>query len=480
MVISKKKALFQNLGFEELSYNEIIQMSGLKPTKTIVCHANSLIPRKIPSEYIPSILYFAPNYDGLLYTICLEQKMRYLGRTFSRKYFYSPSMTLFATLMRSNEKEIRKILGCIDILNKEERDKIDLIIDYLKMGKTNLNYSHIKRKRLNNILIPIKVKKIYYNGRAFNTLVPSKHDPSIYYEGFFKQLIKFNGKELKIYPFSQARCDCGYHKASFLKYEYTHILARCSHMELIRQTLENPSLGDNVIIEDSFRNRFRNNISEIFSPFSPLDYPYEKGTPKLRKIIRNGIYNFIVPQKYIQTFYDDKNNRHKNNGFTWFRCELDSFLLSFNECYNVEFLKIWNSNVDEIESRKRTCQFFGDYIIDKLVNVNVTHYFNKHKNKIEHRIDDEWFKVYHYAESKIDGTYAQLHSDQITHDRQGNHILSYDIRNLDLKIKHTVKIRKELINFTTPFQVGKLKNDLLVYITPYKMRKTFRKKKKIN
>jgi hypothetical protein len=457
--------VFQNDGYEELSIEDIFSMSDLNPTNIIVNHTKRLIPRKIPCEYIPKINYFAPRYDNLLYCIVLDQEIWFSGENFSRKYFFSPSMTLIATLMRKNRQEILEMIG---INSAIDLNKINLINNFIG----NKSEKHIRRKRFQNITEVIRPKKVYYNGLSYNYEIPSKNDLSKIYKGQFKRYISFFDNDLMIYPYEQKRCDCGFNQASYLKYEHFEVLGMCSHIQLMKQSLSDPSIADNIVLEIKTRNRRLGRIPGIFNPFSPLDYP-ERGTPLLRKIIREALYNFLVPQEYIKEYFSDSKEYHKKNGHSWFRCELDFFLLSFNEVYDWNFLQFWINNYDNLFSIDYTCRYFGDFVDQRIERVNAEHKYNPLRDSLEHLVNGNWKKVYHYGRDINDRSrFGVLMDYQFTHDLEFNHVITDKTIEVDLEVIHMQKVKIPKINHSVPFRVSKVpKRDIWIYIKPYKMRK---------
>lgn len=464
MVISKSRtSVFQNQGFEELSYDEILDMGNINGFKKIVNHAIPLIPRIIYNEYSPEIAYFYPKYDDLLYTICMEQIVKYNDETFKRRFFYSPSMTLIATLMRLNENQIRRILGEEDPIPKEEKDKIEEMIQIIKR-----NPSYIQKKRFSNILNKIYVSKIKYEGNAYNYEIKSKYNTNELYSGFFKQLITFENNKIDIPPFMQGSCSCKFHQVSNVKYEFHHITICCSHMELARLALQYPNYSHDTSI--TFKNQ-KIIIKNILNPFTPLDFPLLHSV-KLRSILRSGLYNFLISQDFIKDNFDDRNDYHRRNGFTWFRCELDLFLLSFEEIYNEEFLKLFKTSINEELSFIKTAQKFGNYEYDEMIFVNADHVFNPKYNLLEHRINGKFKKVFHYAVQKSTKLRGFLTDEQFDHDKNGNHvIIDFSLDENDFEIYHVVIERKPIIDFDIPFSVSILNKNLLCYHSDYKMKK---------
>ncbi len=471
---------------EELKYNELFEMAKLAPNFKIVEYNGAFVPRIVPSNYIPEINYFSRQNDNLFYSLCLEQELNSSKRSFSKKYFYSPSATLIATLMRCDESGIRELLGENDNLGTTDANmlgetvnclKLASIIDYFRENKEkgnnaeNLkNYSYLQRKGLDNLITPLNEVSIYYSGHAFNGKISSKSEHKIYdIEG--KQFISFDGNELEIPPF-QLRCGCGLSAASNLKYEFDEIVLMADiHTELARQALSYPELfSGRKEFYESPKGESLDKIENIFSPFKPLDNPI-LSNKNLRKIIRRGLYNFIVSQEYIRENYDDPNYYHKNNGFTWFRCELDAYLLSFRQVYDNNFLKLWESNFDEELSEKKTCEFFGDYIKrGSIRNDSITHSINKNKKTIEHRVNGKIQVVDHYAKKLSNNRVGPLAKDQLTHDSSMNHILNGLDPN-DYEVFHAENIYEPIINFSAPFKAASIDN-VNIYINPYKMKKS--------
>ncbi len=473
---------------EELKYYELFEMAKLAPNQKIVEYNGDFAPRIIPPNYIPEINYFSRQNDNLLYSLCLEQELASAKKNYSKKYFYSPSATLIATLMRCNEGEIREALGEKDSLRTIDNNMLEEIVTHLKLAslvdffrenkekdnnKANLKkYSYLQRKGLDNLIAPLNEVSIYYSGHAFNGKISSKSKHNIFYEVDGKQFISFDGNELEIPPFFQLRCGCGLSAASNLKYEFDEIVLMADiHTELARQALSYPELfSGRKEFYESPKGESLDKIENIFSPFKPLDNPsiFDKN---LRKIIRRGLYNFIVSQDYIMERYDDPNHYHKNNGFTWFRCELDAYLLSFKQVYDKDFLKLWESNIDENLSEKKTCEFFGDYIkIGAERNDSITHFINKNKKTLEHRVNGKMQVVDHYAKRLSDNTIRPLAKYQLMHNASMNHELK-GLNPDEYEVFHAQNIYEPIINFTTPFKAASIDN-VNIYIAPYKMKKS--------
>jgi len=476
--MNNKQAILQNNGHEELSINDILLLGGLNPTNKLVEHnSQKYVPRKMPNYFIPQINHYSRAKDGLLTCLVIENN--------NKKYFYSPSMTLFATIQRKDAQGIREILGQNDNLNQFEQTKINQIIKYIRAGnslselrkitknKTGIinKYGHIEKKRLENILETRLLEDVLFNGHAYNGKIPSKESQE-FYNVSQKQLIKYNNGKIIVPDSLQASCTCGFGQASFLKYEFEEIVSKCSHVELLRQTLSNPSLGKRVRLQNKYGKSKINNIENIFSPFSPLDYP-EKNSEEVRAIIRNGLYNFIVPQEYIRNNFDDSHNYHKSNGFTFFRCELDAFLLSFEEIFNPEFFAQWKNNINQEASELYTSQFFGDYQkTGEFIEVNAEHVFDETTKRLNHFVNGNWKKVEHLGIDKTNNIEGLLQPNQIIHDNKNNYehkIKDKSITN-NLEITHVIEEQTPFIDFRNPFQVGVFDNGVKAYLRPYQMR----------
>jgi hypothetical protein len=269
----------------------------------------------------------------------------------------------------------------------------------------------------------------------------------------------------------QALCTCGFNQASFLKYEFEEIGTACSHTELLRQTLVNPALGKNVRLKNKYGTSQITSIKNLFNPFN-FDYP-ENESKELRNILRNGLFNFIVPQDFIKENFDDSKNYHKNNGFTWFRCELDAYLLGFKEVFNKEIYDLWMNNLNEAESIEYTCNFFGDYIkTGETIENYAEHKFNEDTKKLNHFVNGKWMNIKHLginAETKVEGL---LQEYQFTHDEKNNytHKITDNTTSNNISIIHVIEEEEPLIDFNTPFNVGVLSNGVKIYIKPYQMR----------
>ncbi|MFA5333930.1 MAG: hypothetical protein WC376_05555 [Candidatus Nanoarchaeia archaeon] len=477
---------------EELKYDELFKMANIIPNMKIVEYNGIFVPRIIPSTFIPSINYFSRKNDNLFYCLCLDQELVSARKHYSKKYFYSPSSTLIATLMRSNEEEIRELLGDNDSLNPAQSELIEditvslnfaSIIGDLRKNKSKENnaelfskYKHLEEKGLSQLILPLNDVDAYYSGHAFNAKVKSKSKANTFYKVEGKQFISFDGKELELPPFFQLRCGCGLSEASNLKYEFDEIVLIADvHTELARQKMSYPDLfTGRKEFYDSPGGEQLEKIDNIFNPFKPIDNPkiYEGNYGKnLRKILRNGLHNFIVSQQYLKELYDDPNDYHKTNGFTWFRCELDAFLLSFKQIYDRDFLNLWKKNYNPDLSERKTCEFFGDYIKTKAVrNDSITHSLNKNKKTLEHKNNGQAEVVEHYAKRLSDNVTGQLTNDQMIHDSAFNHVLK-GLNPKDYEIFHVAPVYEPRINFKTPFKAAKIDN-LSIYINPYKMKKS--------
>jgi hypothetical protein len=475
--MKNKQSKLMNQGQEELSIDQIYEMSGLIPTNIIVNHnAKMYLPRKMYNYFIPQINHYSRKKDSLLTCLVVESN--------NKKYFHSPSMTLMATLQRKNADEIREMLGQNDDLDSVEKSKIHLIIKYIRAGnslsdlrkitnkKTGIitKYGHIETKRLDNILEKKILEDVLYNGKAFRGLIPSKKTYD-FYEVSQKQWLKFKDNIITVPQSLQISCDCGFGQASFLKYEYEIIASACSHVEFLRQTLTNPTLGKNVRLKNKYGSAQMQNISNLFNPFN-LDYP-ENETKELRTIIRNGLFNFIVSQKFIEENFDDSKNYHKKNGFTWFRCELDAFLLSFKEVYNKEVYDLWTNNVNENESFEYTCKFFGDYRpTGNFIPVNAVHEFDEDTKILNHNLNDKWMNVKHLGKDLQSNLEGLIQNDQFIHDENNNynHNITDSSVPRNLQITHVIEEMEPFLEHNTPFKVGKLNNGVKIYIKPYQMR----------
>lgn len=474
MARSRQSRLMNNR-HEELSIGQIYEMSGLTPTNMLVMHNyKPLIPRKMYNYFIPEINNNSRSKDSSLNCLVIESN--------NKKYFYSPSMALMATMERKNEAEIREMLGENDNIPQNEKNKINQIIYYIKKGKSLENarnnpntprgyigkYSHIEKKRIENILEKRCLEDVLFNGHAFRGLIPSKKTNE-FYQVSQKQWLTFKNGEIIVPESLQSSCNCGFSQASFLKYEFEIIASACSHAELLRQTLETPSLGINVRLKNKYGNARIEKIHDLFNPFN-LDYP-ENESLELRTIIRQGIYNYVIPQTYIEENFNDSNNYHKNYGFTWYRVELDSFLLSFKEIFNEEFYDLWMNNINENESTEYTCKYFGDFrSTGEFIPVDAIHDLDEDTKILKHKINGKWMNVKHRG--RLNGSEGPIENYQFTHDRINNHehkITDHSVpRNIE--IIHTLEEMEPFIDFEMPFKVGVLDNGVKIYIRPYQMR----------
>lgn len=474
-----KQATFSNNGYEELEYKEIMRMANLPYNPIAEHNSKRFIPRIIRNQYIEEINYFSPVYDNLLFCLCIEQPFQIRKKEYYRRFFFSPSMKLFATLSRENKNNIKKILGQDDNLNSIEQNKLDDIIKHLenanKLQKSILEgnkddslskYSYLIRKRVSNLFRESKSLKVFYNGNAVSSIIKSKFDDSEY-KCLLKQPIQFQNNRIDIHPAIQSHCDCGFHEFSTIKYEFFNILCFCSHLELLRQSLEFPELCEDIIIKINKKDIER--ITNSFNPFKPLDFPQNE-TNKIRTIIRNGLYNYIVPQEFIRNYYDDSNDYHRRNGFTWFRSELDAYLLSFNEIFDNRLLNIMNEDYNL--SIEKTCQFFNDYKDDeKIIISNIEHRYNPDSNKVEHLVEGKW----RFIEHGIMDENSEIRPVEFYHNKKCDHILlgsNTQIFENSHEILHFMTTKKPIIDFRSPIKVSK-NQDLRLYFSPYKNRKKF-------
>jgi hypothetical protein len=474
----------------ELKYNELFKVAGMQPDIKIVEYSNSFFPRKIPSQYIPKIRHFSRANDTLFYCVCLDQTLNYQGKEFSKKYFYLPSASLFATLMRLDEEGIREALGGNDNLPVGEKNiisktinhlKVANKIDYFKEQEKNGKLSprlidnlkklkYLQTKGVGQLINPLNEVNSYFSGHAFNSKVCSKTKEGVSYNITGKQFITFENNDIIIPPFLEIKCSCGLSSSSSLKYEHDEtVLFGCVHAEMSRQSLLYPELfkGRTEYYDKPNGNRIAK-LENILSVFSPLDIP-SKGSELLRKIIRKGFYSYIKTQNYIKNNLTDDKKRHKADGYTFFRCELDAFLLSFKESYNPKFLELWNNSIDIEESNAKTSQFFGDYMPAGFsIDPRITSKKNAVKGDAEHLLNNEWVKAYHYI--KKNGSFIELNDNSITHDSNLRHM--FNGNPLSQEVFHGIKNYQAVQNFSEPFKVGKLNDNLRVYISPYKMRKS--------
>jgi hypothetical protein len=473
---------------EELKYGELFHIAGIMPNMGII-ERNDFYPRIIPSQYVPKIHHFSRQNYSLLYCLCLDQKLSFQGKDFSKKYYFSPSATLLATFMREDEEGIKECLGINDSLPLAEKNKINEIIHYLKIAN-KLDYLNEKRingqlnksqkaklskvnylanKGVSLLIEDLSDVSVYFSGHAFSAKIKSKSKKEEYYTVTGKQFITFENNDIVIPPFLQTQCTCGLALTPSMKYEHEEtVLFGDTHMELARQALMYPELfsGRREYYNKPNGNRI-DRLESILSVFSPLDKPQEN-SDFLRKILRKGFYPYIKSQKFIQENLSDTKKKHKKIGDTFFRNEFDAYLLSFKECFNPELLQLWINSISQEKSIIMTSQFFGNYeesgfSIDK----RITQRLNPVKGDVEHLLNNEWIKAHHYVHRN--GAFAELEDYKIRHTKNLEHTILGKPANET--IYHGFKNYKPVMSQSSQFKVGELNDSLSIYIAPYKLKK---------
>ncbi|MFA5303890.1 MAG: hypothetical protein WC393_05165 [Candidatus Nanoarchaeia archaeon] len=482
--MNTKQSKFVNQGFEEMSLSQLSDLmystSGIAPDNTILKHSKyEYIPRIIFKNYVEDI----NNYSRLKKAegVCLVIESKGL------KIFYSPFKVLKANAQLRDEQGIREMLGEKDNLTDKEQDKIESIIYYVEKANNLENirqdpnkergeiskYSHIERKRLENILESRPLEDVYFNGHAYSAISPSKktdEEYKIQQKGFVKFL---NGKiivpdELNI------NCGCGFGQADAIKFDKEKTQGICAHMELLRQTLINPALGKKVRLKNKYGSAKITSINNLFTPFEPLVYP-EKATKKVRGIIRNLFFLYTVPNDYIKEYFNDKNGYHKSNGFTLFDSEADAISLLYNDVLTKEFNDLWNKKFNEKASMNYTCNYFRDYKkTGNYIKVNAEHFFDEDTKIFKHLIDDEWKNVSHIGidtESKLEGPILSCQfRHKIGADSSIFHKITDSSITNNLSIEHVIEEMTPIINYTKPFKVAVMDNGIKVYIRQYQLR----------